>query len=582
MSFTGSKISSRDPIALADALASNAILLVTITDQGNYKLPLTDIVGNYVKLQSDTQQLIESSLSIDTKSQNSNILLNTSLIDIGDIYGTSGIGVTANNQYIAILAENEWGNDGPTLFIGERGQSYSRLNKNGYYFYNMDGVGIDSYQYATNGTVYGNMTQRMQPEYQYFYWDLSFPNIYFKVESGSDGYGDIYMNSPTSSAYAQILLGSTDPQFYLGNLPLKTNTGIYGSGHQLGIEFTDDTKISFVKAPQTEIASLFSVNTTEVELKLGEYSNYDNVVYFMQPSRTSSGSDTLMYAYDARTNSYGTSEVQIRTDGFYNTVINQNSRVDLHWNHGGVESTTIPNNPQAWMRTQIQFDSYTTVSELRGSVDADNCYSELQLESDRSNDFVTLRAGYGSADTRLDLKGTLTRFSSVDSSRLLTYESVATPTKYFSVDLQYNQMNISGLEVWSNNGTTFLSPSLTGTPTAPTVASATDSSTTIATTAFVQNKISKPSDTVTTITTTGSITPTDGKIYKIVGTGITVTLATGGSGTCFIQNDTTAGNTNVIAFADVAGVATQVTLSTTASGIQTATFTKTTNGYMKL
>lgn len=589
MALTGEKISTKDPILTQDAYDQNALMLLTVPGIGNYIYPFKNIINTYdqyVKLSSESLQTIKSALEINTTSENSRILFGGGYVDIGNIYDTSGIATTDGTNYIMIGMNNESGNDGPTLFIGKRGGSYSRLNKNGYYFYNNDGVGLDAYQYATNGSISGSMTQRMKPNDENFYWDINFPNIYFKVQSSGSGYGDIYMNSPTSSAYAVITLGSTVPQFYLGNLPLKTNTGIYGSGYKSGIEFTDDTKTSFVYGAGNELASLFKYNTTECEFKLGASNNFDNVLYFMQPNRESLGSDSFMYGYNNRTNSHGSSQVNIRSDGFYNTAINQTARVDFRWNHGGVDSTTSPTSPQSWLRSQVGFGSYNTMSELRSNVNSTNCYSELQLESSRSSNFVTLRAGYGLNDTRIDLNGTLTRFSMIDGSRLLTYY-LKNSTPAFNVDLHNKQLTISDMEVWSTNGTTFLSPSLTGTPTAPSVVDPSDSSTAIATTAFVQNKLTKPLDPVIPISSSQAITPSEGSMYIIIGSGVNVNVVNG-TGTFFIQNQAVdnlyilPGGSNTIQYSDISGDSVLVTLPVEASNIASAAFIKTSNGYFKI
>ena len=169
-------------------------MLLTVPGIGNYIYPFKNIINTYdqyVKLSSESLQTIKSALEINTTSENSRILFGGGYVDIGNIYDTSGIATTDGTNYIMIGMNNESGNDGPTLFIGKRGGSYSRLNKNGYYFYNNDGVGLDAYQYATNGSISGSMTQRMKPNDENFYWDINFPNIYFKVQSSGSGYGDI-------------------------------------------------------------------------------------------------------------------------------------------------------------------------------------------------------------------------------------------------------------------------------------------------------------------------------------------------------------------------------------------------------
>ena len=589
MKIIGDKISNIDAYSILDAYNNNSVLLLTVPNVGNYILPFTELYNtfdSYVKLKSDSKQIINSALDIVHNSENSSFYSKGTYITIGDVYDTSGLSVCYDDtNYIMLTKTNEKGTQGPTLFIGDRNTSYSRYNQNGMHYKSVDGIGLDSLQYATNGTNTGQMIQQLKPDANTFYWSLEFPDILMTVRSNVFG-GDLYMNSPLSNASMRILVHSNmdNPQMYLRNLPLKTNTGIYSGSYMYGIEFNDVDKLKFVRGADNEIGSIFQYDTINSysEFMLGDLSDQSRV-YLMQPNASYSMPSTVLWADCDRTAlNYGDVDVRVATDGFFNNSINGTASTTLRWNYSGINDNTAPSSLNSWLRNELKLGTYSTFSELRNYNNATQCYSELQLESSRSNNTVTLRAGYSGNDSRIDINGTSTRFSVIDSSQLLTYTSKTTTNHYFMVDLQYNQMNISGLEVYSSNGTTFRSPVLTETPTAPTVTNSTDSTTKIATTAFVQNKISKPSGTVTEITTTGSITPTDGKIYKIVGTGITVTLSVSGSGVCFIQNDTTVGNANIIVFPDVSGINTQIILSTTADNIQTASFSKTTSGYMKI
>ncbi len=174
----------------------------------------------------------------------------------------------------------------------------------------------------------------------------------------------------------------------------------------------------------------------------------------------------------------------------------------------------------------------------------------------------------------------------IDGSRLLTYY-LKNSTPAFNVDLHNKQLTISDMEVWSTNGTTFLSPSLTGTPTAPSVVDPSDSSTAIATTAFVQNKLTKPLDPVIPISSSQAITPSEGSMYIIIGSGVNVNVVNG-TGTFFIQNQAVdnlyilPGGSNTIQYSDISGDSVLVTLPVEASNIASAAFIKTSNGYFKI
>jgi hypothetical protein len=167
-----------------------------------------------------------------------------------------------------------------------------------------------------------------------------------------------------------------------------------------------------------------------------------------------------------------------------------------------------------------------------------------------------------------------------DSSSLLEFRSNINGSA-FNVDFEHKQMTITGLDVISGINTKFVSPTLSGTPTTPTATLDTDTDQ-IASTKFVQSKLSAPRGSINIIDSTTALTHTDGAVYKLSGAGLSVTVTNDGSGVIYIQNDTTIGNTNTVIFDDITGGSMSVTLTTTATSYDTLTLYRMGSGYLKI
>lgn len=559
-----------------------------IRDYIDDKMSGIDLSG-YVKTTSATVQTIDSQLIIKNaaaavtsfKTDTDVVLANIGVLRSGK---TKGIEVVDGSNVAILGNQNEWGNEGPTLFMSGADNTSLRLNMRGLYYYGKyyNGYLSASDVYNSN-TVSGSIQQYLYPDSNQFELSCYFPNVSGGFRSGNSA-GEFNVNGNGAFSGTSFSVRTHDKAMATYDMPFFTNTGMYGgykSDYQYGVSVYDkvnsaSNRVSFVNGAN-EIAYVIN-STTLNSLYVGKSGQAN---YLQLASGSTERYQNFINGRDDRSaQNKGVNDLYIGFMNYNNTYTNGTARVDTYWN-ANVDQTN-PSTISTYLRAQTKCNATTfnAVHELRTYSSSETCCGELYLESGKSSDSVTLRAADATYSSKLDLNWTKMRLDMHDRSSTFSLTSKLNTSRFM---LDYNtgarQAYFTDLTILFDGTTTLTAPKMTGIPTAPTAASGT-STTQLATTAFVNQ--SKPNGTVVSLTTTQTIVPTDGKIYKITGTGLTITLSPSGSGTCYIQNDHVADASNIIVFNDVANQPVQIILLNGANDLKTASFHKTTSGYMKL
>lgn len=598
MEYNGVKISNMTQATTQQMYDANGVLVVAIPGTGNRKVLITELVDSlspdlsgYVLKTSQSVQTIDSPLIlknanatvVSVKTATDAVIANIGVLRSGN---TKGIEVTDGTSVAILGNQNEWGNEGPTLFMSGPDNKYLRLNMRGLYYYGKYYNGYLSASDLYNGNeISGSIQQYLYPDSNYFKLSCYFPNVSGGFESGSSN-GEFNVNGNGDFSGTSFSVRTHDKAMATYDMPFFTNTGMYGgykNDYLYGVSVYDkvnsaSNRVSFVNG-ESEIAYVVDSTTTN-NVYVGAYGQ--NMARYLQLSAGKTDRyQNFIYGRDDSTSlEKGLNELYIGLLNYRNTYTNGTASVNTYWN-ANIDETN-PNAIGTYQRAQTKCNATTfnAVHELRTYSTNTICYGELYLQSEQSGDSVTLRAADATYSSKFDLNWTKMRLDIHDSSSTFNLISKLNSSRVmFDFNNAARQAYFTDLTIIFDGTTTLTAPQMTGIPTAPTAASGV-STTQVATTAFVNQ--SKPNGTVVVLTTSQTITPTDGKIYKISGTGLTITLSASGSGTCYIQNDHVASASNIIAFNDVENQPVEVILLNGTNDLKTASFHKTTNGYMKL